>query len=382
MAQSIHTYHLSAERTEPDETRRSHALILGEKSVREVLDHVPCFLLLLDRNRQVVFANKAAAKTLEMPDPDELLGGRFGEAWGCVHSLEMPGGCGTSEACRYCGAASALVKGGAGQLAEEECRLMIRRDGRDQAVDLRVWARPIDIAGESFLLFAADDIAAEKHKTFMERIFLHDILNTAAALKGFVNLMGMENVSLSRTEMVRRIGILTDLIVDEINGQRTLLAAENNQLELQVRPVGSREVLEAVLGTHGGLDAPERRRMVIASDCVDVELVTDPALLGRVVGNMAKNAMEASRAGETVTLGCRLDGERVVFWVHNPEVMTEEVRSQVFCRSFSTKGAGRGLGTYSMKFLSEHYLNGRVAFSSQDGDGTTFIANYPRVLTF
>ena len=32
--------------------------------------------------------------------------------------------------------------------------------------------------------------------------------------------------------------------------------------------------------------------------------------------------------------------------------------------SFSTKGAGRGLGTYGMKLLTERYLNGSVSFVS------------------
>ncbi len=54
---------------------------------------------------------------------------------------------------------------------------------------------------------------------------------------------------------------------------------------------------------------------------------------------------------------------------------------QMFHRSFSTKGTGRGLGTYSMKLLSERYLGGSVTFRSIPGEGTTFTARYPRLLT-
>jgi signal transduction histidine kinase len=49
----------------------------------------------------------------------------------------------------------------------------------------------------------------------------------------------------------------------------------------------------------------------------------------------------------------------------------------MFQRSFSTKGAGRGLGSYSVKLLSERYLNGKVSFTSSEDEGTTFIARYP-----
>ncbi len=52
----------------------------------------------------------------------------------------------------------------------------------------------------------------------------------------------------------------------------------------------------------------------------------------------------------------------------------------MFQRSFTTKGEGRGLGTYSMKLLSERYLNGRVEFTSSPEHGTTFTAVYPVTL--
>ncbi|MGO9255131.1 MAG: hypothetical protein ACLQU1_02335 [Bryobacteraceae bacterium] len=57
--------------------------------------------------------------------------------------------------------------------------------------------------------------------------------------------------------------------------------------------------------------------------------------------------------------------------------MPAKVRLQVFQRSFSTKGMGRGLGTYSIKFLTERYLQGQVSFGSVEGEGTTFMACYP-----
>lgn len=77
-------------------------------------------------------------------------------------------------------------------------------------------------------------------------------------------------------------------------------------------------------------------------------------------------------------MGCRTEGEFVEFWVNNPNVMPRTAQLQVFQRSFSTKGSGRGLGTYSMKLISERYLKGAVAFTSCEEQGTTFLARYPR----
>jgi signal transduction histidine kinase len=60
------------------------------------------------------------------------------------------------------------------------------------------------------------------------------------------------------------------------------------------------------------------------------------------------------------------------FSVNNPAVLPAGIKSRIFQRSFSTKGTGRGIGTYSMKMLGERYLGGKIAFTSAEGEGTTF----------
>jgi len=49
----------------------------------------------------------------------------------------------------------------------------------------------------------------------------------------------------------------------------------------------------------------------------------------------------------------------------------------LFQRSFSSKGSGRGLGTYSMKLFGEKYLDGEVSFESDRIKGTTFTISLP-----
>jgi len=372
------TAFLPAERSSSAELQRGQGIVQGEKSFREALQLVPNLVVVLDSHRQIVFANQAALTVLGAEDLPCLIGMRPGEAMDCVHHAEGAGGCGTTASCRYCGAANAIRRSQAGEAASEECRLKVHRDGQEEAMDLRIWASPVEMGGETFTLFTAIDIAEEKRKNFLEKIFLHDIMNTASALRGFSTLLGMDGESiLDRNELIQRVGLLSERIVDEINAHRILLAAEANELLVQVRSIRSSEAIEVVRESFDRPDFLEGRHLVVSPSAADIAFASDPTLLLRVLSNMVKNALEASLPGETVVLDCEDRGGQVAFLVRNPAYMPEKIRLQIFNRSFSTKGNGRGLGTYSMKYLTEKYLGGTISFTSTEEAGTEFVAAYP-----
>ncbi len=124
-------------------------------------------------------------------------------------------------------------------------------------------------------------------------------------------------------------------------------------------------------------EVAEGKEIILEVASTDAAVMTDRRLAGRVVGNMLKNTLEATPAGESVVLGDTAEPEGVRLWVRNPTVMPRETQLQVFQRSFSTKGTGRGIGTYSMKLLGEEYLGGRVGFTSESGEGTIFFLILP-----
>ena len=77
-------------------------------------------------------------------------------------------------------------------------------------------------------------------------------------------------------------------------------------------------------------------------------------------------------------MGAENEEDQVEIWVNNPAVMPRDVQLQVFNRSFSTKGSGRGIGTYSMRLLVSRYLGGSVDFDSSEDRGTIFRVRLPR----
>jgi signal transduction histidine kinase len=91
---------------------------------------------------------------------------------------------------------------------------------------------------------------------------------------------------------------------------------------------------------------------------------------------MVKNALEASPAGDVVTLGVDKSESELHFWVHNAAVIPLAYQQRIFQRDFSTKGSGRGLGTYSMQLLGR-FLSGDVSFESASGSGTRFTLRLP-----
>jgi sensor histidine kinase regulating citrate/malate metabolism len=97
-----------------------------------------------------------------------------------------------------------------------------------------------------------------------------------------------------------------------------------------------------------------------------------------VLGNLIKNGLEAGGSGNWVTVGCCDEGDAVAFTVSNPAVMPEDTQLQLFNRRFSTKGKDRGLGTYSVKLLTEAYLGGTVSFVSRESEGTVFTLHIPK----
>ncbi len=375
---ALATLFAPAERAEPaalDKQRRyfSDAWFFGE-----LLNYVPDMVMILNAQRQVVYANRTVLGEVGAKSVDVLLGKRPGEVLRCRHSDQTEGGCGTTAACRYCGAVNAVLTSQAGRFAVEEWRLIVERDAGEAALDLRVWASPMQAGGESFTFLAIGDISEEKRRLFLERIFLHDVMNTASALRGFSTLLGVEALDAdTRGDFSRRVAALSNRIIDEIEAHRVLVAAEHGELAVAVKRLDSLRLLTEVFDAYNRPDILEERGLAVAAGSAAVGFESDPTLLRRVLGNMVKNALEASIPGERVTIGCRAEGGGVAFRVHNPTYMPEKVRLQVFNRSFSTKGSNRGLGTYSMKFLTERYLGGTIEFTSTEEEGTTFTAAYP-----
>ncbi|NLS95049.1 MAG: HAMP domain-containing histidine kinase [Planctomycetaceae bacterium] len=347
---------------------------------RAIVDAVPNPVAILNDLRQVVVANCTLLTLLEIEEA-EIRGKRPGEILRCIHAGEGPDGCGTGTHCRVCGAVAAILECQQTKTqADNECRLTAQTSAGSKALDLRVTVSPLCLDSREFTLIVLEDIAKEKRLDVLTRTFFHDVLNTAGGIRGFAQLLEEDlPPNTSERDEARQLGSLADKLIDEIECQRDLTRAENGQLVVTPKPVRAAELLAELRTLYSAHEVAAGRKIVLDPSW-DGSLLIDPRLLVRVLGNMIKNAVEATPRGGQVVLCCEDMGRQVAFRVSNPTVMPEQVRLQIFQRSFSTKGEpGRGIGTYSIKLFGETYLGGQVSFSSQEPEGTTFTLVVPKV---
>ena len=288
-------------------------------------------------------------------------------------------GCGTGEHCSTCGAVFTVIRSAdtRGRITSE-CRLTINSDN-PVALDLQVVATPLAIDGEQLTLCILRDISMEKRRLVLERVFFHDVLNTVGGIHGVASLLAeKDNLEADREVEYRQWMIsLTERLMDEIQHQRKLLAAERGEFKPILGMVKVSEILQDVHTLYLNHGVSEHRQLLLTS-VPDCQIVSDGALLRKILGNLVKNALEATPRGGTITIAGAYDDDTVSFTVHNPTVMPREVQLQLFQRSFSTKGEGRGIGTYSIRLFGERYLKGKIDFSSREPDGTTFTFTIPK----
>jgi signal transduction histidine kinase len=329
--------------------------------------------LIVNSARQIVYASP---QIIEVFGDEPCLGRRPGEFLKCVNAGVDR--CGETGECRFCGAARAISQAQTGSREiEGECVVQTKTNEYPVTYNFKVRTIPLEIDTEKYIMVLLDDISGEKHRAALERIFFHDILNTATGLQAYLDILKRQVTNKSDRELAVRIGEITGALIEEIQSQKLIASAENGTLSPNRQIIISDHLVRAVLNQYENLEESGGKTLIEDALVESFSLISDETILRRILSNMVKNALEASSPGETITIGCRRRDGEAVFEVRNPGTIPDEARPMVFSRFFSTKGEGRGLGTYSMKLLAEGFLHGEVAFTSTEKDGTTFILSLP-----
>lgn len=362
-------------RAAPGDLVAAREVCMGDLLARTVLDAVDGFAVILNAERQILTGNAQFLAAMAQESKDLCRGSRLGEAMACVHMTEGPDGCGTSRACTRCGMLASLISSrGEGQAATGEWLASVRRGGRLEAREFRVRSMPLAVGGHGLTLMTFQDTSAEKRRDALERVFIHDLMQSLKGLQSWSEML--QGAGADPLQVAERVIEMADHLRSEVESQHRLLQAECGDVVSVAQEASAGQVLddlERSLGPEATL-----RLLRMPSGLEELPLRTDLVALGRVLSNMAQNAFEAMPLGGQACVWFELREGRPTYVVQNPGCMPPEVADCVFHRSFSTKSdRGRGLGTYGMKVLGETVLGGKVGFTSSWEAGTQFFIELP-----
>jgi signal transduction histidine kinase len=297
---------------------------------------------------------------------------RPGEALLCVNALSSPSGCGTSERCRNCGFVLSVVEALENLKGDGECSII---NNEYKSIELSVKSHLIDIGPKKFIMSVMHDISAMKKLEVLQKTMLHDLLNVSAAISGYSKLL-FDDISM-KDQIIPRLVKLSDQLVSEIKTHKALLLAENGQLVLDPKEIKLNQLIQGLVDAYHDSEFAKDKSIKVEV-AHHLKIVTDSSLLEKILLNLIKNACEAIAAKQEVLISANLyDQQHVIISVKNGSFIPIENQGMIFKRSFSTKGGGRGIGTYSIKLFSEKYLQGEVSFISSESLGTTFFLKLP-----
>ncbi|HBH47571.1 MAG TPA: histidine kinase [Bacteroidales bacterium] len=375
------TEYAPADRESIDKLRDKLKFLKKAEYIDILLNSLPFIGAILNKYRQVVFANEKLLEIIDLEKRNEIIGHRPGELLYCIHANREIGGCGTSKNCSVCGVVNCILQS---QRNNEnviaECRLTTKKNNQLFAHEFKVTTTPFQWNNEDLYLLSLVDISNEKRRRNLERIFFHDVINKTGSIQGFISLMKQETDVQNIKKMIEYLDDINKDLNEDIANQRDLSGAESGDLSVNPGFNLSSDIIDSVVNQIRHHEIAKGKKISIAANAEGTDFVTDGILLRRILGNMLKNALEASETKDTVTIGCHYNNNELNFWVHNPAYIPETHQMQIFQRSFSTKGPNRGLGTYSMKLLGENYLMGQVGFISDRLKGTRFYIKLPKEL--
>lgn len=205
---------------------------------------------------------------------------------------------------------------------------------------------------------------------------MHDLRTPLTVISGYVQLMEVAEDASLRAEYGTTVREQFEVISAM---QRDLLAYARGETAMLVRKVYLGRFCESIT-TQFKPELAEAGIDLVVDLKHNGVAYFDEGRLGRAVGNLVRNAIEAMEEGGTLTVECGADDEDFVLSVTDTGAgIPKAIRSKLF-EPFVTKGKtmGTGLGLANVKKIVEEH-GGEVAVRSSK-KGTTFTIRIPSAM--
>jgi two-component system nitrogen regulation sensor histidine kinase NtrY len=340
--------------TQLDEQR--HALTHTNRYLSTVLDSVSAGIIAFTANFELLSINRAAVSMLQIDAPaprENLVNMLTGDLATLIETLRELTSRTTSRTREV-----TIIRGG-------ELRYLELAIARLTGAAEAGWVVAIE---DSTQLVQAQKLAAWSEAA---RRIAHEIKNP------------LTPIQLSAERMAKKFGANEPAIAE---GCRTIVG-EVSQLKRMVDEFARFARMPAVHLRHAQLEGILRQAASLYHDVKpgvsigvdvdpDIELLIDPEQIRRAVGNLLKNAVEATDSGEIV-VRARRTPHRVVIEVADPgRGVPDADKEKLFLPYFSTKARGTGLGLAIVhRIVRDH--DGQISVHDNQPRGTRFEIELP-----
>jgi two-component system sensor histidine kinase HydH len=201
----------------------------------------------------------------------------------------------------------------------------------------------------------------------------HEIRNPLGTLRGFAQYFG----SKAEDDASKEYSALMIGEVDRLNESISSLLQFSRSREPEFSLVDIEQLIKKTckLLEH---DFIENSITLSKKSSCTGKIEADGDLLLQVMLNLLKNAINASRTGDTVTLSCEEDAQNIYITVADKGIgMNLEEREQMFDPFFTTRKFGTGLGlAVSHQIVEQHH--GAFNVKSSPGEGTSITMILPK----
>lgn len=392
-----------------DITRRKEAEAEVERSraeLRAIYDTAPVLMAVIDRQRNLVYANSAFTSFTGVPEK-ELIGGRACGVFGCINSFDDAKGCGFGPECSNCGLLKAIQDtfetGRTNKDIEYHTTLVSTSGIKD------VWllgaTAPIVFADKQLLLLNFIDISdrrkaeaeiLEKNATLSElnatkdrffSIIAHDLRSPFSGILGFSELMleqiqaknynGIEQYASNILKSSRR---MMDLLTNLLEWARS----QTGMIKYVPVDIDFVTFIKEIVSIFDETSA--KKSVTILTEIPHgLQISADAHMIGTVLRNLISNAVKFSARGGKIMVSATEAPSEVVISVKDNGIGIEKSRlTKLFNpeTNRATPGTdhemGTGLGLILCKeFVEKH--GGKIWAESPEGEGAIFSFTVPLI---
>lgn len=345
--------------------------LMENEVVIQVLDAMNIFAIIVNHEREVIYGNQFFLNAIGLTK-EAIIGMRPGDLLKCKNSTDSSKGCGYGHNCQDCKFKNLIVKViNEGVPKEELISLVSVLSQMEVSSNFYEKVTPISLSNNPYYLIALVDRGAEVERNNLQRVFFHDILNTAGSLYNIIQLIKLDNMVVNPVDL-EMITLYIQNIIDEIRYHQNVSKAESSELLVTYEGFDIVKMIQDIIYVFKKDEQFQNIPIVFEPNPTSEIIYSDKVLLRRILTNLIKNALEANENLQSVTVTISYEHGRAMISVHNKEVVPEEVKRDIFIKGNSSKGNGRGFGVYGSKLMLNKYLKGDLLFESTPKKGTTF----------